>query len=64
MSRAIPIDEMADAIMDELNKYAEVAADDLKEAVKDTARPHLAAAEQRGNEKLVKTLERKLGGGS
>ena len=128
MSRAIPIDEMADAIMDDLNKYAEVAADDLKEAVKDTAksvrkdiqstapvatgkyakswsvknlhedsesidlvvhsrnryqiahllehghakrgggrvaaRPHLAAAEQRGNEKLVKTLERKLGGGS
>ena len=29
MSRAIPIDEMADAIMDELNKYAEVAADDF-----------------------------------
>ena len=128
MSRSVPIDGMADAIMDELNKYAEVAADDLKDAVKDTAklvrkdiqatapvrtgayakswsvknvhedagsidlvihsrnryqiahllehghakrgggrveaRPHLAAAEKRGNEKLVETLERKLGGGS
>ena len=38
MSRSVPIDGMADAIMDELNKYAEVAADDLKDAVKDTAK--------------------------
>lgn len=37
MSRNIPIDQMGDAIMEELEKYADLAADDLKAAVKETA---------------------------
>jgi hypothetical protein len=28
------------------------------------AQPHIAAAEERGNEKLVDTIKQKLGGGS
>ena len=124
MNRTISIDEMDSAIMDELEKYAELASDDLKAAVKETAasvrkdiqagapvdtgkykkswsvknvhedsesidlvvhsrnryqiahllehghakrgggrvaaKPHIAAAEQRGNEKLVTTIEQKL----
>lgn len=127
MSRNVSINEMGDAIMDELEKYAELASDDLKAAVKETAasvrkdiqagapvdtgkykkswsvknvhedsesidlvvhsrnryqiahllehghakrgggrvaaKPHIAAAEQRGNEKLVTTIEQKLKGG-
>jgi hypothetical protein len=127
MNQTVPIDQMADVIMDELEKYAEVAADDLKAAVKETAtsvrkdimanapvdtgkykkswsvknvhedsesidlvvhsrnryqiahllehghakrgggrvpaQPHIAAAEERGNEKLVQTIEQKLKGG-
>ena len=127
MSRTVSIDEMDSAIMDELEKYAELASDDLKAAVKETAasvrkdiqagapvdtgkykkswsvknvhedsesndlvvhsrnryqiahllehghakrgggrvaaKPHIAAAEQRGNEKLVTTIEQKLKGG-
>ncbi|ADU27365.1 HK97 gp10 family phage protein [Ethanoligenens harbinense] len=126
MSNTVSIDQMDSAIMDELTKYAGLAADDLKDAVKDTAksvrkdimdnapvdtgkykkswsvknvhedaesidlvvhsrnryqiahllehghakrgggrvaaRPHIAAAEERGNEKLVQTLEEKLKG--
>ena len=125
MNRTVSIDEMDSAIMDELEKYAELA--DLKAAVKETAasvrkdiqagapvdtgkykkswsvknvhedsesidlvvhsrnryqiahllehghakrgggrvaaKPHIAAAEQRGNEKLVTTIEQKLKGG-
>jgi len=128
MNRTVSIDEMDSAIMDELEKYAELASDDLKAAVKETAasvrkdiqagapvdtgkykkswsvknvhedsesidlvvhsrnryqiahllehghakrgggrvaaKPHIAAAEQRGNEKLVNTIKQKLGGGS
>lgn len=128
MSRNVSIDEMGDAIMEELEKYADLAADDLKAAVKETAasvrkdiqanapvdtgkykkswsvknmhedsdsielvvhsrnryqlahllehghvkrsggrvaaRPHIAAAEERGNEKLIQTIKQKLGGGS
>ena len=127
MSRTVSIDEMDSAIMDELEKYAELASDDLKAAVKETAasvrkdiqagapvdtgkykkswsvknvredsesielvvhsrnhyqiahllehghakrgggrvaaKPHIASAEQRGNEKLVQTIEQKLKGG-
>lgn len=122
----VSIDEMSDAIMEELTKYAELASDDLKDAVKETAtsvkkdiqanapirtgkykkswsvknihedsesidlvvhsrnryqlahllehghakrgggrtaaKPHIADAEERGNEKLVETIEQKLGG--
>ena len=127
MNRTVSIDEMDSAIMEELEKYAELASDDLKAAVKETAasvrkdiqagapvdtgkykkswsvknvhedsesidlvvhsrnryqiahllehghakrgggrvaaKPHIAAAEQRGNEKLVTTIEHKLKGG-
>ena len=127
MNRTVSIDEMDSAIMDELEKYAELASDDLKADVKETAasvrkdiqagapvdtgkykkswsvknvhedsesidlvvhsrnryqiahllehghakrgggrvaaKPHIAAAEQRGNEKLVTTIEQKLKGG-
>ena len=127
MNRTVSIDEMDSAIMDELEKYAELASDDLKAAVKETAasvrkdiqagapvdtgkykkswsvknvredsesielvvhsrnryqiarllehghakrgggrvaaKPHIASAEQRGNEKLVQTIEQKLKGG-
>ena len=127
MNRTVSIDEMDSAIMDELEKYAELASDDLKAAVKETAasvrkdiqtgapvdtgkykkswsvknvhedsesidlvvhsrnryqiahllehghakrgggrvaaKPHIAAAEPRGNEKLVTTIEQKLKGG-
>ena len=127
MSRTVSIDEMDNAIMEELEKYADLAADELKAAVKETAasvrkdiqagapvdtgkykkswsvknvredsesielvvhsrkryqiahllehghakrgggrvaaKPHIASAEQRGNEKLVQTIEQKLKGG-
>ena len=127
MNRTVSIDEMDSAILDELEKYAELASDDSKAAVKETAasvrkdiqagapvdtgkykkswsvknvhedsesidlvvhsrnryqiahllehghakrgggrvaaKPHIAAAEQRGNEKLVTTIEQKLKGG-
>ena len=127
MSRTVSIDEMDNAIMEELEKYADLAADELKSAVKETAasvrkdiqagapvdtgkykkswsvknvredsesielvvhsrnryqiahllehghakrgggrvaaKPHIASAEQRGNEKLVQTIEQKLKGG-
>lgn len=127
MSRTVSIDEMDNAVMDELEKYADLAADELKAAVKETAasvrkdiqagapvdtgkykkswsvknvredsesielvvhsrnryqiahllehghakrgggrvaaKPHIASAEQRGNEKLVQTIEQKLKGG-
>ena len=127
MSRTVSIEEMDNAIMEELEKYADLAADELKAAVKETAasvrkdiqagapvdtgkykkswsvknvredsesielvvhsrnryqiahllehghakrgggrvaaKPHIASAEQRGNEKLVQTIEQKLKGG-
>ena len=127
MNRTVSINEMDSAIMEELEKYAELASDDLKAAVKETAasvrkdiqagapvdtgkykkswsvknvhedsesidlvvhsrnryqiahllehghakrgggrvaaKPHIAAAEQRGNEKRVTTIEQKLKGG-
>ena len=127
MSRTVSIDEMDNAIMDELEKNADLAADELQAAVKETAasvrkdiqagapvdtgkykkswsvknvredsesielvvhsrnryqiahllehghakrgggrvaaKPHIASAEQRGNEKLVQTIEQKLKGG-
>ena len=127
MSRTVSIDEMDNAIMEELEKYADLAADELKAAVKETAasvrkdiqagapvdtgkykkswsvknvredsesielvvhsrnryqiahllehghakrgggrvaaKPHIASAEQRGNEKLVQTIEQKRKGG-
>ena len=127
MSRTVSIDEMDNAIMEELEKYADLATDELKAAVKETAasvrkdiqagapvdtgkykkswsvkniredsesielvvhsrnryqiahllehghakrgggrvaaKPHIASAEQRGNEKLVQTIEQKLKGG-
>ena len=127
MSRTVSIDEMDNAIMEELEKYADLAADELKAAVRVTeasvrkdiqagapvdtgkykkswsvknvredsesielvvhsrnryqiahllehghakrgggrvaAKPHIASAEQRGNEKLVQTIEQKLKGG-
>ena len=119
MSQKVSIDEMGDAIMEELTKYAEVSADDLKDAVKETAKsvrkdiqanapvdtgkykkswsvknvhedsesidryqiahllehghakrgggrvsakPHIASAEERGRETLVRTIEDKLKG--
>lgn len=126
MSRNVSIDDMDSAIMTELEKYADLAADDLKDAVKETAksvrkdiqntapvdtgkykkswsvknvhedsesidlvvhsrnryqiahllehghakrgggrvtaRPHIAKAEERGNETLVKAIEEKLKG--
>lgn len=126
MSRRVSVDGIADAIMEELTKYSDLAADELKSAVKSTAqsvrkdiqasapsrtgkykkswsvktvketsesidlvvhsrnryqlahllehghakrsggrtqaRPHIAPAEQAGNEKLVKTIEQKLKG--
>ena len=126
MSRRVSVDGMADAIMEELTKYSDLAADELKAAVKETAqsvrkdiqasapsstgrykkswsvknvketsesidlvvhsrdryqlahllehghakrgggrvaaRPHIAPAEQAGNEKLVKAIEQKLKG--
>ena len=128
MSRNLSIDEMSDAIMDELEKYKDLAADDLKDAVKETAktvrkeiqanapvdtgkykkswsvknmhedaesidlvvhsrnryqiahllehghakrgggrvaaRPHIAAAEEKGEEQLVEKIRQKLGGAS
>ena len=128
MSRNVSIDEMSDAIMDELEKYKDLAADDLKDAVKETAktvrkeiqanapvdtgkykkswsvknmhedaesvdlvvhsrnryqiahllehghakrgggrvaaRPHIAAAEEKGEEQLVETIKQKLVGAS
>ena len=127
MNRTVSIDEMDNAIMEQLEKYADLAADELKAAVKETAasvrkdiqagapvdtgkykkswsvknvredsesielvvhsrnryqiahllehghakrgggrvaaKPHIASAEQRGNEKLVQTIEQKLKGG-
>ena len=127
MSRTVSIDEMDNAIMEDREKYADLAADELKAAVKETAasvrkdiqagapvdtgkykkswsvknvredsesielvvhsrnryqiahllehghakrgggrvaaKPHIASAEQRGNEKLVQTIEQKLKGG-
>lgn len=127
MSRNVSVNDMSDAIMAELEKYAGLAADELKDAVKKTAasvrkdiqsgapvdtgkykkswsvknmhedsesidlvvhsrnryqlahllehghvkrgggrvlaQPHIAAAEDRGNEKLVQTIEQKLKGG-
>ena len=38
MSQHVTIDQMDDAIMDELEKYAKLATDDMKDAVKDTAK--------------------------
>ena len=38
MSRNTSIDDMDSAIMEELGKYADLAADDLKDAVKETAK--------------------------
>lgn len=128
MSRNVSIDEMSDAIMDELEKYKDLAADELKDAVKETAktvrkeiqanapvdtgkykkswsvknmhedaesidlvvhsrnryqiahllehghakrgggrvaaRPHIAAAEEKGEEQLVEKIRQKLGGAS
>ena len=128
MSRNVSIDEMSDAIMDELEKYKDLAADDLKDAVKETAktvrkeiqanapvdtgkykkswsvknmhedaesidlvvhsrnryqiahllehghakrgggrvaaRPHIAAAEEKGEDQLVEKIRQKLGGAS
>jgi hypothetical protein len=127
MSQKVSIDEMGDIIMKELEEYAKLATDDMKDAVKDTAKsvkkdiegsapvltgrykkswsiksisenansidmvvhsrnryqlthlleyghakrgggrvegkPHIAPAEQSGNETLVKTIEQKLKGG-
>ena len=127
MSRNVTINEMSDAIMEELEKYAGLASDEMKAAVKETAasvrkdiqagapvdtgkykkswsvknvhedsesidlvvysrnrfqlahllehghvkrgggrvpaQPHIASAEERGNEKLVQTIEQKLKGG-
>lgn len=128
MSRNVSINEMGEAIMEELEKYSKLATDDLKAAVKETAasvrkdiqagapvdtgkykkswsvknmhedsqsidlvvhsrnryqlahllehghvkrgggrvpaQPHIASAEERGNEKFVNTIKQKLGGGS
>ena len=128
MSRNVSINEMGDAIMEELEKYSKLATDDMKAAVKETAasvrkdiqagapvdtgkykkswsvknmhedsqsidlvvhsrnryqlahllehghvkrgggrvpaQPHIASAEERGNEKLVNTIKQKLGGGA
>lgn len=126
MSKTVSIDQLDSAVMKELEKYAGFAADDLKDAVKETAksvrkdiqnnapvdtgkykkswsvknvhedsesidlvvhsrnryqiahllehghakrgggrvaaRPHIAPAEEAGNEKLVQTIEEKLKG--
>jgi hypothetical protein len=126
MSKTVSIDQLDSAVMEELEKYAGLAADDLKDAVKKTAksvrkdiqnnapvdtgkykkswsvknvhedsesidlvvhsrnryqiahllehghakrgggrvaaRPHIAPAEEAGNEKLVQTIEEKLKG--
>ena len=126
MSKNVSIDQLDSAVMEELEKYAGLAADDLKDAVKETAksvrkdiqnnapvdtgkykkswsvknvhedsesidlvvhsrnryqiahllehghakrgggrvaaRPHIAPAEEAGNEKLVQTIEEKLKG--
>ena len=37
MSQNVSIDDMDDVIMNELEKYANLATDDMKDAVKDTA---------------------------
>lgn len=37
MSRRVSVDDMADAIMEELTKYSDLASDELKSAVKSTA---------------------------
>ena len=37
MSRNVSINEMGEAIMEELEKYSKLATDDLKAAVKETA---------------------------
>ena len=126
MSKTVSIEQLDSAVMEELEKYAGLAADDLKDAVKKTAksvrkdiqnnapvdtgkykkswsvknvhedsesidlvvhsrnryqiahllehghakrgggrvaaRPHIAPAEEAGNEKLVQTIEEKLKG--
>ena len=128
MSKTVSIDQLDSAVMEELEKYAGLAADDLKDAVKETAksvrkdiqnnapvdtgkykkswsvknvhedsesidlvvhsrnryqiahllehghakrgggrvaaRPHIAAAEEKGEEQLVETIKQKLGGAS
>ena len=38
MSETVPIDRMAEAIMEGLNEYAELAADEMKSAVKKSAK--------------------------
>jgi hypothetical protein len=38
MSQNVSIDDMDDVIMNELEKYANLATDDMKDAVKDTAK--------------------------
>ena len=38
MSQKVSIDEMDDVIMKELEEYAKLATDDMKDAVKDTAK--------------------------
>lgn len=38
MSNTVSIDQMDSAVMEELEKYAGLAADDLKDAVKETAK--------------------------
>ncbi|MCH4007793.1 MAG: HK97 gp10 family phage protein [Eubacterium sp.] len=127
MSKKVSVDQMEDAIMKELKEYASLASDDLKDAVKKTAkdvrtdirdsapvrtgkykkswsvkkvsetsssinlvvhsrnryqiahllerghakrgggrvaaRPHIAPAEQKGNEELEKLIKQKLKGG-
>ena len=38
MSEKVPVGEMASAIMESLNEYADLAAEDMKKAVKKTAK--------------------------
>lgn len=38
MSRRVSVDGMADAIMEELNEYADLAADDMKKAVRNAGK--------------------------
>jgi gas vesicle protein len=38
MSKKVSIDQLEDAIMQELNEYASLASDDLKDAVRKTAK--------------------------
>lgn len=38
MSRKVTVDQMEKAIMDELNEYANLAAEDMKSAVQETAK--------------------------